>query len=115
MFNLDFYYFRFFNLCVLYKWNIPLPQLQSFIYTFYNFNLNSIDKAILTYWRWYTNDIGDNGNNDKWIVSISNNGGSTWQDLENTSISNASWVKQRFVINDYVDLSSDIIFKFGFN
>ena len=36
----------------------------------------------------------------------------TWQDLENTSISNASWVKQRFVINDYVDLSSDIIFKF---
>ena len=81
----------------------------------YNFNemhLNSIDKAILTYWRWYTNDIGDNGNNDKWIVSVSNNGGSTWQDLENTSISNASWVKQRFVINDYVDLSSDIIFKF---
>ncbi len=77
-----------------------------------SFNLNSIDKAILTYWRWYTNDIGDNGNNDKWIVSISNNGGSTWQDLENTSISNASWVKQRFVINDYVDLSSDIIFKF---
>jgi len=76
------------------------------------FNLNSIDKAILTYWRWYTNDIGDNGNNDKWIVSVSNNGGSTWQDLENTSISNASWVKQRFVINDYVDLSSDIIFKF---
>ena len=77
-----------------------------------SFNLNSVDKAILTYWRWYTNDIGDNGNNDKWIVSVSNNNGSTWQDLENTSISNASWVKQRFVINDYVELSSDILFKF---
>ena len=71
-----------------------------------------IDKAVLTYWRWYTNDIGDNGNNDKWVVSVSNNGGSTWQDIENTSISNASWIKKRFVINDYVDLTSNIIFKF---
>ena len=77
-----------------------------------SFNLSSIDKAVLTYWRWYTNDIGDNGNNDKWVVSVSNNGGSTWQELENTSISNASWVKQRFVINDYLSLSSNIIFKF---
>jgi hypothetical protein len=77
-----------------------------------SFNLSSIDKAVLTYWRWYTNDIGDNGNNDKWVVSVSNNGGSTWQELENTSISNASWVKQRFVINDYLSLSSDIVFKF---
>lgn len=77
-----------------------------------SFDLSSLDKAVLTYWRWYTNDIGDNGNNDKWIVSVSNNGGVTWQDLENTSISNASWVKQRFVINDYLNLSSDIIFKF---
>ncbi len=76
------------------------------------FDLSSIDKAILTYWRWYTNDIGDNGNNDKWVVSISNNGGNTWEEIENTSISNASWVKQRFIINDYVDLSSNIIFKF---
>ena len=63
------------------------------------FNLLSIDKAVLTYWRWYTNNIGDNGNNDKWVVSVSNNGGASWIDLENTSISNASWVKKRFLLN----------------
>lgn len=76
------------------------------------FNLLSIDKAVLTYWRWYTNNIGDNGNNDKWVVSVSNNGGASWIDLENTSISNASWVKQRFLLNDHINLTSDIIFKF---
>ena len=76
------------------------------------FNLLSIDKAVLTYWRWYTNNIGDNGNNDKWVVSVSNNGGASWIDLENTSISNASWVKQRFLLNDHINLTSDVIFKF---
>ena len=44
------------------------------------FNLLSIDKAVLTYWRWYTNNIGDNCNNDKWVVSVSNNGGASWID-----------------------------------
>jgi hypothetical protein len=76
------------------------------------FNLLSIDKAVLTYWRWYTNNIGDNGNNDKWVVSVSNNGGASWIDLENTSISNASWVKKRFLLNDHINLTSDVIFKF---
>ena len=76
------------------------------------FNLLSVDKAVLTYWRWYTNNIGDNGNNDKWVVSVSNNGGASWIDLENTSISNASWVKKRFLLNDHINLTSDIIFKF---
>ena len=28
------------------------------------FNLNNLDQAVLTYYRWYTNNIGDNGNTD---------------------------------------------------
>ena len=75
-------------------------------------DLTSVDNAIVTYWRWYTNDIGDNGNNDKWTASVSDNGGSSWVDLENTSISNASWVKQRFILNDYINLTSEVLFKF---
>jgi len=75
-------------------------------------DLSLTNNAILTYWRWYTNDIGDNGNNDKWVVSVSNDGGNIWADLENTSISNASWVKQRFMLTDYIDLTPNILFKF---
>ena len=76
------------------------------------FNLSGLDEVVLTYWRWYTNNIGDNGNTDKWIVSISSNGGSTWQDLENTSSSDASWSKQRFILSNFVDLDSIVKFRF---
>jgi hypothetical protein len=76
------------------------------------FNLSPLDNAILTYYRWYTNDIGDNGNSDKWVVSVSDNGGNSWVDLENNSVSNASWVKQRFILSDYIDFNSEVQFKF---
>ena len=75
------------------------------------FNLDGIDEAIVTYWRWYTNNVGDNGNNDKWIVSVTDDG-DTWIDLENTTSSNTSWIKQRFILSDYIDLESTIQFKF---
>ena len=77
-----------------------------------SFNLSGFDEAIVTYWKWYTNNIGDNGNNDKWIVSISDNGGESWIDLENTSSSSTSWLKERFILSDYINFNSDVIFRF---
>ena len=76
------------------------------------FNLSGLDEVVLTYWRWYTNNVGDNGNTDKWIVSVSTNNGNTWQDLENTSASNASWTKQRFILSNYINLDSTVLFRF---
>ena len=76
------------------------------------FDLSGLDEAVVTYWRWYTNNVGDNGNNDKWVVSVSNNG-SNWIDLENTTSSNTSWERQRFILSDYIDLeSTDVQFRF---
>ncbi|MBI64892.1 MAG: hypothetical protein CMG64_01170 [Candidatus Marinimicrobia bacterium] len=75
------------------------------------FNINELDEVIVTYWRWYTNNIGDNGNNDKWIVSITNNG-INWVDLENTTSSNTSWEKKRFILSDYINLESTIQLRF---
>ena len=77
-----------------------------------SFDLFDYDEVVLTFYRWYTNDIGDNGNNDKWVVSVSDNGGNSWVDLENNSVSNASWVKQRFILSDYIDFNSEVQFKF---
>ena len=75
------------------------------------FDCNGLDEVLLTYWRWYTNNIGDNGGNDKWIVSVSNNN-STWIDIENTSASNTTWSKKRFLLSEYIDLNSTISFRF---
>ena len=75
------------------------------------FNFEGLNEVVLTYWRWYTNNIGDNGNNDKWIVSVSNDG-TSWIDLENTSSSDANWTRQRFILSDHIDLGSTMTFRF---
>ncbi|MBI90234.1 MAG: hypothetical protein CMG60_09125 [Candidatus Marinimicrobia bacterium] len=75
------------------------------------FNFEGLDEAIVTYWRWYTNNVGDNGNNDKWIVSITDDG-VNWIDLENTSSSSTSWQKKQFILSDYINFGSTIKFRF---
>ncbi len=76
------------------------------------FDLSGLDEAVVTYWRWYTNNVGDNGNNDQWIVSITEDG-NNWVNLENTTSSNTSWEKQQFILSDYINLeSTSIQFKF---
>ncbi len=65
-----------------------------------NFDLSSYDEVVMTFWRWYTNNIGDNGNNDIWLVQASTDGGESWIDIENTSSSNTSWIKSRFILSD---------------
>ena len=77
-----------------------------------SFNLSNYNEIVMTFSRWYTNDIGDNGNTDVWLVQASTDGGQSWVDIENTSTSNASWIKSRFILSDYIDISSDVQFKF---
>lgn len=76
------------------------------------FDFTGYNEMILSYWRWYTNDIGDNGNSDKWEVSISDNYGYSWINLENTSSSNADWLKKTFILSDVIDFTSEVMFRF---
>jgi len=77
-----------------------------------HFDLSSYENVVMTFWRWYTNDIGDNGNSDVWLIQASTNGGESWVDIENTSMSNASWIKSRFILSDYFNMTDDVQFKF---
>ena len=77
-----------------------------------HFDLSSYEDVVMTFWRWYTNDIGDNGNSDVWLIQATTNGGESWIDIENTSISNASWIKSRFILSDYMNMTDDVQFKF---
>ena len=76
------------------------------------YNLLEYSGAIVSYWKWYTNNQGNNPNTDYWKVQISNDAGQNWLDLENTTSSNNYWKLEQFYINDYVNLSSQIQFKF---
>ncbi|MGD8397198.1 MAG: M28 family peptidase, partial [Candidatus Eiseniibacteriota bacterium] len=76
------------------------------------FDLSLVDAARVTYWRWYTNDLGNNPGEDVWQVQVSSDGGGSWVDLENTTQSANSWQERSFLIEDYVTPTATVAFRF---
>jgi choice-of-anchor B domain-containing protein len=60
------------------------------------------DQTFVSYWRWYSNDQGSNPNEDSMPISISNDGGVTWTQLELVSTNSNAWVQRSFRISDFV-------------
>jgi choice-of-anchor B domain-containing protein len=75
-------------------------------------DLSGEESVMLTYYRWYTNNLGDNASTDIWSVEVSNDSGSSWTNLESTNLSNNSWSKQTFFLSDHVDFTADMKFRF---
>jgi len=75
------------------------------------YDLSSFTDVLLTYNRWYTNNLGNSPGTDLWNVQVSD--GVSWIDLENTNLSNNNWVEQRFVLSEYIELGSTVQFKFS--
>ena len=75
-------------------------------------DLSDYSAAFVSYWRWYTNNLGDGPNQDYWQVDVSSNGGGSWISIENTSQSNNSWEYHENLINDYIDLTDEVVFRF---
>ena len=76
------------------------------------YDLSQYSGAIVNYWKWYTNNQGNNPGTDIWKVQISNDAGENWTDLENITSSNNYWKLEQFYINDYIDISSQVQFQF---
>jgi hypothetical protein len=61
------------------------------------FNLSAATQScVLSYWRWYSNNLGGAPGADNWVVDISNDGGTTWQSVENVNPPSAqqnTWVR----------------------
>jgi hypothetical protein len=55
------------------------------------FDLTGASSASVTYWRWYSNDILWNPNEDYWVVQARNNGG-PWVDVENNQDDQNAWI-----------------------
>lgn len=66
------------------------------------FDLTGAAVAKVKYRRWYSNDTGATPGTDFWVVRVRNDGG-PWQDIENTNVSNASWVT----------VEDDLVARFG--
>ena len=76
------------------------------------FDLTHVVQPRVIYWRWYSNSLGGNPNEDTWLVQVSNNGGTSWVDLERTTASANSWQQKSFLVASYVSLTNQIVFRF---
>jgi Zn-dependent metalloprotease len=76
------------------------------------FDLSDQAGAVVTYYRWYSNDTGAEPGTDYWVVDVTNNNGSTWVNLENTNTSDRSWHKMQFDIDAHVALTNQVRFRF---
>ena len=76
------------------------------------YDLSMYNQALVSYWKWYTNNLGNNPGTDLWKVEVSNDEGQSWVSLENTNLSNNYWEFNQFIISDFVTLTDKIQFKF---
>lgn len=58
--------------------------------------------AYLTYYRWYSNNLGGAPNADSMPIQISNNNGATWVLLEDVTENAGAWVRKSWRIADFV-------------
>ena len=71
-----------------------------------------IKLPVVSYYRWYSNNAGDAPYTDTWKVDISNNNGTSWVPVENTTDSDLTWRRVLFFIKDYVTPTSTMKLRF---
>lgn len=75
------------------------------------FDLTDATAATLSYWRWYTNNLGNSPSQDYWTVEA-NDGGPTWVQLERTTESANSWTEKSFDLMAAMPMTSSVRFRF---
>lgn len=71
--------------------------------------LNASDAdAVLTYRRWYSNNMGGAPNADSMPISISNDGGASWVLLEDVTENANAWVERSVRVANFVTPSASV-------
>lgn len=65
-------------------------------------DFTGIAAPVVSYWRWFSNDAGDNPGEDPWVAQISSNGGATWVTVDSTQTTANRWTEVRFPVSAYV-------------
>ncbi len=80
------------------------------------FDLSSGNAPGFGYWRWYSNSLGGGGNDDVFVVEISNDAGTTWYPVETIGPAGpdteAGWFYREFRVSDYVAPSAEVQLRF---
>jgi len=66
------------------------------------YNVAGYFKPIMSYYRWFSNDMGENFKNDPWKVMIRDVSNNNWITVENTYQSDLNWRRKIFSVRDYL-------------
>jgi subtilisin family serine protease len=75
------------------------------------YDLSGKPDAVISYWRWYSNSVGTNPNNDTFPIQISNDG-TTWLPVETVgpfSGANGGWIQYSFRVGDILPTPSSTV------
>lgn len=75
------------------------------------FDLTNYGNPVITYMRWYSNEMGTSPNLDSWEVFITNDG-SNWRLVERTRRSDRSWRRNAVRVSDFVVPSATVQLRF---
>ncbi len=75
------------------------------------YDLSEYEDPAFEFYRWYTNDQGNEPLDDDWKVYISNDN-QDWIEIENTNIPDKSWRRFAFKVKDYITLNNTVRIKF---
>jgi hypothetical protein len=73
------------------------------------YSIAALSDPYVSYWRWYSNNLGSDPNNDSMPIQISGNGGTTWVQLELVTENAGAWVQKKFRVLDFVTPSAGTI------
>ncbi|MBU1675040.1 carboxypeptidase-like regulatory domain-containing protein, partial [bacterium] len=74
------------------------------------FDLEGYSGLTFSYWRWYSNDTGNNPGEDEWVVQV--NDGSGWTDIERTPTSERSWLQITYPLAGFASATATVQFRF---
>ncbi len=75
------------------------------------FELANATSAVVSYWRWYTNNLGNNPDQDYWDVDVTSDG-ENWVHLEHTMESANSWNTYSFDLMQHVTMTNQVQLRF---